>query len=669
VTSRCRVARILLGPAVALALSACNDTAGPEPAVTITLNLTQLNGPDVFETAPGEFTIECVPELSASATGLGRATWLDATLLFYAGPDRETALDSVVLQSDDIQGSWGHADIGPGETQQSTWRLSASIPFGATFVYRYRQASGAVDTAQVGFSCGPSVPPGTPPPTISELTLQPPSGEVESGSTLNVHYTASSDIGLWTTRVRLSGACALEQTFAERLEHSVTRTASFALPATCTLGAVLSVEVVATDAALQPSQRRLPSALRVVDRTPPTVGADYLPAATSIFFTGDTLRPFVWAFDNNAVRAVIWEVGGIRDSLVGGGGRYIAIPIRAEWAGTRVQVRLFARDASGLVSDTMVAPAAGLPIYPTVVRPTRWAMLPGDVQDLVFDEARGVLYFRQAEGSVRLAIFSVATLSITETIPLATGAEDMDLTPGGESLILALPYSRALGVIDLRQSSKTVAVMPIRSLDSAAGQAPWRVRVAANGKAYVLLDGPAPAPSGLLEVDLMTGAERLVPGTDNTSGAALERSFDRTVLVLARGTNLLRRYDVALDAFSPIRAPASVYGPLRVDGSGARITLGLDVYDADLGFLRRITSAYGGEAVPGAALSVDGAYLHQAMGYRGVARTSTTDGSVLDRVATPFAASGYLRISPGGSTLVVLDSFISIIRIALVDLR
>ena len=246
-------------------------------------------------------------------------------------------------------------------------------------------------------------------------------------------------------------------------------------------------------------------------------------------------------------------------------------------------------------------------------------------------------------------------------------ANDLDLTPGGDSLVLALPYLRALGIIDLRQASRTLTLLPIQSLDSTSQLAPWSVRVGVNGKAYAKLDGPAPAVPGILEVDLVTKAERLLTGGGNIRSARFERSFDRSVLVLSR--DVLQRYDVTSDAFGPTHVPQSLYGPLRVDGNGSLVTLGLDVFDGNLQFLRRVASIYGGEAVPGAALSRDGAYLYHALGYRGVGRTRTSDGGVVDRSTVPFSASGYLRMSPDGNTLVIVDSFIGTARIALMDLR
>ena len=670
-----RPARVMsvLGAAAALAAACGGDSTGPAPDVTVTITVTQLTGPDISDLGAGQQRVQCGIALSASATGSGtaRATWRDATLLFYAGPARATPVDSALIPMSEIQTSWGASDIGPGDTQQSGWRISAAIPFGAALVYRYQPPTGGVRSTSVTFTCGPEIA-NPQPPTISGLSVQPAGSQIEPGGTLIVHYIAESDVGLWTSSVKTSGACTLEQAFSERLLRSSDRTVSLVIPGTCTLGKSLSFQVIATDAVLQSTTVLSPRSFTVVDRTPPQVLGDHWPTATDYYFVGDTLRPFVWAQDNQAVRSIIWEVqpGGLRDSISGAGGRFVDIPIRPEWAGASIQIRLFARDMSGLVSDTLVAPIPGLPIYPTVQRPTRWTTIAGDVEDLAFDSKRGMLYLVQAEGSVRIGVFSLANLAMGESIPLRTGASDLDLTPGDDSLVLVLPYERALGIIDLLQASpRTVTVLPLHSLDTTTQQAPWQVRVGANGKAYVILEGPTSTPSGLLEVDLATGTERLVPGSANIAGVRFERSFDRTALIFDRWTDLLERYDVTLDAFGPLHAARSIYGPLRVDGSGARVTIGLDIYDPNLDFLRRLPSVYGGDAVPGAALSKDGMYLYSVLGFRGIARTRTSDGAVLDRWPTPFSASGYLRVSPDGSTLIVVDSFAGTARIALIDLR
>jgi hypothetical protein len=667
-----RATLVLLVAAVAVAAAGCgNDATGPGLQLTVAITVTQLDGPNVSDVNPTEQRVQCGVHLRAVATGEGRATWLEATLLFYGGPDRGTALDSIAIPQTDIQQSWGKTDIGAGETQESGWSISASIPFGGALVYRYQPPSGGVRSTQVAFNCGPDIPVSPPAPTLSSVTVEPSGTEVEPGNALTVHYIAASDLGLWTSGVRASGACTVEQSFSERFVRRAERIVSLVIGPACAIGSSLSLTVFATDAALQSVTSKGLRAFTVVDRTPPQVYVDHMPAATQYVFAGDTLRPFIAGLDNHSVRSVVWEVqpGGVRDSVLGGGGRFIEIPIRPEWAGSRIHVRFFARDASGLVSDTLVLPIEGVPIYPTVTRPTRWAAFAGDIQDLAYDAPRGALYLMQGLGGARIGVFSLASLALIETIPLPVLAWDMDLTAGGDSLILALPYLRALGIIDLRQPTRTVTLLRLQSLDTTTQQAPWGVRVGANGKAYVKLDGPAPALAGVLEVDLVTKVERLLTGAGNVWGAGYERSFDRSVLIFRRGTELLQRYDVALDAFGPIHEPRSIYGALRVDGTGARITLGLDVYDTNLDFLRRVASVYGGEAIPGSALSKDGEYLYHALGNRGVGRTRTSDGTVVDRVTTPVPASGYLRISPDGNTLIVMDSFAGTAKIALIDLR
>lgn len=658
-----------LSAVTALTVLSCGDSTGPDSDVTVTVTVTRTEGPSVFEPAPGELQVECVVRLQAVAIGSEPATWQEAKLLFYAGSDRSSAVDSTVVPASEIRQSWGADEIQPNTSRQSAWRFTASIPFGAAFVYRYEPESGGAKSARVAFNCGPDIPADPQPPTITGLSVQP-SGEVEPTDTVTVHYVATSSVGLLATSVEVSGACSVRQTFVERFVQSVEHTVSLVLPRACTLGDSILVSVEATNSAVQRTVVEGPRRIAVVDRTPPHVFTERWPTASNYFFTGDTLQPFVAVSDNNAVRALVWEVqpGGVRDSIVGEvGGRFLAIPIRPEWAGTSIQVRLFARDASGLVSDTVIAPAGGIPIYPTVARPTRWASFPGSVQDLVIDEVRDVLYITQFCPGGCIAVFSMSGLSVIETISLPTFAWDLDLSASGDSLILALSDRKAIGIIDLRQPSRTVTVLPLHTLDTTT-QVPARVRVGANGKAYVITDGPGTRLPGLLEVDLGTGAERVLTGAGEMVNVVFERSGDGNALLLKRGTSL-QRYDVATDVFSPVRTTSSFYGAPRVDQTGSLFTVGLDVYNGDLEFQRRVAAVYGGEAAPGIVLTPDGLNMYHSLGNRGVGHTRTSDGTVLDRSLTPVPASGYLRVSPSGNTLVVMDSFVGTTKIALVDLR
>jgi len=654
-----------------MSLAACSDSTAPVPPdVTVIVSLTQVTAPTISG-FPGEESIECQISLRATAQGDGRATWNDATLLFYAGPDRTTAVDSIPISKADIQSSWSSADIGVGETQESGWRVSAGIPFGAALVYRYKVPSGEVRSTRITFTCGPEIPANPAPPTITAVTVTPAGDEIEPGDTIVVHYTAASTIGLWTSTLRMSGACTVEQSFSERLLTTSEHTVLIVVPPGCALGRLLTFSVFAADAVFESVTVPALRSFAVVDRTPPHVIVDYMPDPTKYYFVGDTLHPFVWGNDNNSVSWVIWEIqpAGIRDSISGAGGRFLDIPIPPQWAGTNIQLRFFARDGVGLVSDTARGPAAGLPIYPTVQPAMHWGTISGDVMNLAVDEKRGALYLLQGNGGWRVGGVRTSDIALTESIPLPAMAWDLDMSAGGDSLILALPDLRALGIIDLRESPRRVQLLPIRSLDTTTQQAPWQVRVGANGKAYVILEGAPPAQAVLLEVELATGVERVVPGAGNIQDARFERSFDGSALIFEKGTDLFERYDVAAETFTAFGTPRSIYGPLRVDDNGSRVTVGLFVYDGDLQFERRVAAVLGGEAMSGSALTKDGAYLFHILGNRGVARTRTNDGAVVDRFLTPFPASEFLRVTPDGNTLIVVDSFVGTSRIALVDLR
>jgi hypothetical protein len=73
--------------------------------------------------------------------------------------------------------------------------------------------------------------------------------------------------------------------------------------------------------------------------------------------------------------------------------------------------------------------------------------------------------------------------------------------------------------------------------------------------------------------------------------------------------------------------------------------------------------------VPPSAISADGNSLFVANGLLGVVRLSASDGSILDRTLAPFP-SNYVRVSPSGSMLLVLDSYYGTqTKIGLIDLR
>lgn len=472
-TQRVSLAAVL--GALAVTVTACGDSTGPE-SVGIAVSVTQLRGPSITPEENGRARVGCSVDFRAVARGSGAATWLDATVHWYAGTKR-LPLDSVVVSAAEIQASWGEPGIDAGETRDSPgWEFSAGVPFTVTLDYRYQpEGSRAAKTARVSFSCGPAVPPGTPPPTVSALSVSAPPGDFEPGDTLDVEYAAASPVGLWQTAVLLTGPCEVRQPFNEELAPSVTRVVRIRIPAECQLGVPLGVTVYAFDVGLQEGRRQLAPPLSLVDKTPPAVFSLFNSVETLAgdYFVGDSVPVFVGAADNHALSAIVWDVlpSGGRDSLLVTGPARVApgpvwVPLRPEWVG-QVQLRFYARDAMGLTSAPLTM-ANALGVYPTVERPTASASVPGEIRDFAIDARRGAIYVLQTNER-RLAIVSTATLQVTATIPTPGAPTGFDLTPGGDSLIVALPSSKALGVLDLRQASPQLALLPLTTLDATLG--------------------------------------------------------------------------------------------------------------------------------------------------------------------------------------------------------
>jgi hypothetical protein len=261
---------------------------------------------------------------------------------------------------------------------------------------------------------------------------------------------------------------------------------------------------------------------------------------------------------------------------------------------------------------------------------------------------------------------SLQTMAVSDTIPLPTGAFDIDVTPGGDSLVITLPTG--VGVIDLTASPRTVVVMPLSSLGS--GHVPQWVRTLANGHAFVTVGLGDAASQTLLDLNLQTGADRVRTdaGANGVVGpAALERSYDHRVVALDVRNNLtagLQRYDVGTDGFGSIVTHAAWFQP-AVDGTGAHIAVGTTVYDAALNVQRVCESPAIGQGLFPVALSFDGTALYHAMSPFGLLRDSVVNGQVVERTRLPFTP--YLFLASSDSKMVIaFDKQHS--RIAVIDL-
>ena len=668
-----------------LAATTCShDSTGLAPAdVDVEVTVITVSAPTfVTVSAPDSATpdsepaIRCGAQLRATATG-GTAKWLDARFLLYAGKDRSKPVDSVAFSAGQIQQSWGGGEISGGQAQNATWTVTVSVPWALTIAFQYQAAGGGkVQSATVSFTCGPIPPANSPPPTITSLVADTSATGLQPGDTLTVSYAATGPAGLWETVIQLSGPCTVRRVQAETLQVSVTHRTKIPLPIACQLGVPIGVTLQARDAALQQTTRRLATQFAITDRTPPfaypLLGSWWhdtggTPMFARDYFVGDTIYIELNASDNYALKTLYWEVlpAGFRDSLVTSGQQvatFLALPVPPAWLGS-IQLRFYARDVAGLTSDTVVTAPDSLRVAATIQRPVAMTTLPAQLLDMQIDAKRGVLYVVPSWGNDLLTV-STTTMAI-DSVLLPYRPWGIDLSPGGDSLILTLPGQRALGIIDLRQASHALSVLPVAGLDTTNGQRLVNVKVVTNGRAYLPLEGNTATAYTMLEVDLASGAQRIRTdaGTNGwVGGIALERSYDHSTLVTNGNGPYFQRYDVAPDAFGPLRSARTSWGP-TVDGTGQHIVVGLDLYDANLQFVRQIRSPVPG-GVPARAVSPDGIYLFE--GLRGIVRARLSDGLLQDRSPAPFVP-GLIRLSPDGLTLAMIDPVGG--RVAVMDLR
>lgn len=663
------MARLLSGISIAgLALTGvgCGDATAPPPPLSVEISVEHLGTPVIQTTEESVPTMACDVEFRASASGSGSAEWLGAKALWYAGTDRSTPLDSSEVPTSEVRTAWQKTGIDAGETQFSVWTFTYGAPFTASVEYRYKPAGGDEKTAAVEFSCGPTTDIGTPDPSITELATTAVAGELEPGDTLTVDYTAASPTGMWQTAVLLSGPCEVQQLFAEQLETSVTRSIRIPLPAECRLGVPINVTAFARDAGLRTGARVLETHVALVDETPPTISPLFLPSMGSaladlagVFFGGDSISVAFQARDNHALQSLHWEVlpagmatDGTLEVTGASASPAIFLHIRPEASGP-IQLRLYARDATGLTSNVVTTTAGAANVYPTVERATASADVDGDTWDVVVDTRRGVAYLLQPNQG-RISILSLSTMTVTGSIRMPSFPPDFDITTGGDSLIVVLPVDHALGVVDLTQASPQPTLIPLTLLDPTLDQHPAHLRTLSNGKAFVSLAGSMPTAYVLMEVDLATGAQTIRTDAGESGyvgGGLLGRSLDHSVVVVNGGATYFQRYDVATDHFGARGSPAVNDVAPVLDATGRYVAIGLDVYDQSLQHLRRVSSPILPGGVIATALSADGEELYQILSNTGLIRSRVSDGAILDRTLNPISALE-MRISDDGALLV-----------------
>jgi hypothetical protein len=193
------------------------------------------------------------------------------------------------------------------------------------------------------------------------------------------------------------------------------------------------------------------------------------------------------------------------------------------------------------------------------------------------------------------------------------------------------------------------------------------LRVAANGRAFVILSPRTRNGDLLLEIDLSSGTQRL--RTDARGSVAqfpslfdIARSPDGSrVLLFPTGCSMV--YLAATNGFSSC-TEAQRYGPmLSFDAAGSSFSTGEQLFDSSMrrlkDFPRSPVRSYQ------SALTPDGrmAYL---VSYERLVTTLVSGNEILERIQIPMATDR-LFMAPDGAWLLLMS--VTDARVARVDLR
>ena len=258
-----------------------------------------------------------------------------------------------------------------------------------------------------------------------------------------------------------------------------------------------------------------------------------LPNRLLIANTTDTLA--FAARDNHRLAWVGWRLapsGGLADSVgpLSSAADSVNFPIAvpASLVGDSLGLTLFATDADGNRSTVTLG---GLSVASLTTHPMQSTPRGARVLDIAFDTPRGLLYLAQPD-SQQVAVLALNGMVREAPIHISGRPVAVDLTPGGDSLIVGLASPPAVAVVDLTSSARPVIATV--TLDSTTlADTLESLRVAADDRAIAYIGHFAGSTTLDVELNLTTGVFRTIDSS--TTGGCTERvtaSVDRTHIML-----------------------------------------------------------------------------------------------------------------------------------------
>ena len=279
--------------------------------------------------------------------------------------------------------------------------------------------------------------------------------------------------------------------------------------------------------------------------------------------------------------------------------------------------------------------------------------LPGQLFDAVFDEKRNVIYMSIPDLH-EVAVLSMATMAFLPPLAFDAMPRGLDLTSGGDTLVVALLQDQKVALIDLRSATTSTITMP-------PGAEPNYLRVSGRDKILVATQGGSGFGGAFIEADPLTGSA--INLSNVTSETPLAVAGNRSSVVAAVSSSCCPEtvliYDSALRLITERGGTADFdANTVTVDYAGDRFLLHHNVFSPDLTLVASYTGAF--DEAP-SVLSSDGmsAYfgnetdvIHARLSDSGVIETFPIGEHPQQMWMSP---DGLTMLVTGGAHIFILD--------------
>jgi DNA-binding beta-propeller fold protein YncE len=326
------------------------------------------------------------------------------------------------------------------------------------------------------------------------------------------------------------------------------------------------------------------------------------------------------------------------------------IVIPAGWVGT-TSASMFAVDSAG---NRVTIPMGDLTIATRTRKPVAMVARPGPVQDAAIDLKRGVVYMSIPQQK-RVAVLSLSDMTFGSSIDFRNTPRGIDLTSGGDSLLVAQLEGGDVGVVNL--PTKATTYLPVTGT-----YGPDFLRVMNTNKLLLTTTFAGSGFGGtVLEVDLRTGAKRQVATVTEITPLAASGNRGRILIYLGDESAVETIvYDAASQSILADRGTVGMNsGAESVDFSGTRFMMSSTVYDAHLNYVAAYQGSSYNYGASQLALNGQSGYLATETG---ILHVRFSDGALLESFALPeqpyemwLSRDGLTLFAVGATNVYVID--------------